>query len=152
MKAKFRQLNVYYYQKISQLETTTKLTPSDLNVTHLPLLILLSKMWQFWTNCVCSSSKMMACLAVSSFPIRSSSGPNDIRSQHIIELFGSADIKPTLLMAITAFFNLFFKVSVLLKTCRIIRRQSDCSYKKKLEACTSYRCWILLEALLQPFY
>ena len=43
--------------------------------------------------------------AVRSFSTGSSGGPSGIRSQHIIDLFGSADIKPTLLTAITALAN-----------------------------------------------
>ena len=43
--------------------------------------------------------------AARSFPIGSSGGPDGIRPQHIIDLLGSADIKPTLLTAITALVN-----------------------------------------------
>ena len=43
--------------------------------------------------------------AIRSFPTGSSGGPDGIRPQHIIDLLGSADIKPTLLTAITALVN-----------------------------------------------
>ena len=43
--------------------------------------------------------------AVRSFPTGSSGGPDSIRPQHIIDLLGSADIKPFLLTANTAFVN-----------------------------------------------
>ena len=43
--------------------------------------------------------------AARSFPIGSSGGPDGIRPQHIIDLLGSADIKPTLLTAITVLVN-----------------------------------------------
>ena len=43
--------------------------------------------------------------AVCSFPIGSPGGPDGIHLQHIIDLLGCADIKPTLLTAITALIN-----------------------------------------------
>ena len=43
--------------------------------------------------------------AVRGFPTGSSGGPDGIRPQHIIDLLGCADVKPTLLTAITAFVN-----------------------------------------------
>ena len=43
--------------------------------------------------------------AIRSFPTGSSGGPDGIRPQHIIASRGSADIKPTLLTAITALVN-----------------------------------------------
>ena len=43
--------------------------------------------------------------AIRSFPTGSSGGPDSIRPQHIIDLLGNADIKPTLLTAITTLVN-----------------------------------------------
>ena len=43
--------------------------------------------------------------AVCSFPVGSFGGPNGIRPQQIIDLLGCADIKLTLLTAITALVN-----------------------------------------------
>ena len=86
---------------ISQLKTTKKLIPNYLNIIHLRPANLIIEDVAISNDLYLQLTENDVLSAVRSFPI-GSGGPNGIRPQHIIDLLGSTDIKPTLLTDITA--------------------------------------------------